>query len=156
MTRSARSSSPDRQRRRAGTLSPVKILTQVYEDMVGHCRSAVPEEACGLLAADSGGRAVRAYRLTNLDASPVSYTLDPSEHIKALHDAEAQGWHLAAVFHSHPNGPAIPSRTDVAKALEPEWLYIIIGLMEPGGPSVRGFRIVDGKVTEEPIVMEAA
>lgn len=129
---------------------------QVYEDMVRHCHAVAPEEACGLLAADSTGMAIKAYCGTNLDASPVSYTLDPSEHITALHDAERHGWHLAAVFHSHPNGPAIPSRTDVTRALEPEWLYIIIGLMEPGRPSVRGFRIVDGMVTEEPIVTEAA
>jgi len=73
-----------------------------------------------------------AYCLTNLDASPVSYTLDPSEHIRALHHAESN------------------------KALEPEWLYFIVGLADLGRPTVRGFWIVDGVVTEEPIVLEAA
>jgi len=49
-----------------------------------------------------------------------------------------------------PRSP-IPS-----KALEPEWLYFIVGLADLGRPTVRGFWIVDGVVTEEPIVLEAA
>ncbi|MBU1865057.1 MAG: M67 family metallopeptidase [Actinobacteria bacterium] len=134
----------------------MEVPAAVYEEMIRHARSAVPAEACGLLAAGPDGKATRAYCLTNLDASPVAYTVDPSEHIGALHDAEGHGWHLAAVFHSHPAGPPVPSATDVAKALEPAWLYVIIGLALPDRPSVRGFRIVDGVVTEEPIAVEAA
>ena len=156
MTTSARSSSPDIQRHRTGTLSAVEVPATVYEAMIRHSESAAPSEACGLVAAGPDGRATMAYCLTNTDASPVAYTLDPSEHIRALHHAESKGWHLAAVFHSHPNGPAVPSATDVAKALEPEWLYVIVGLAGPDRPTVRGFRIVDGVVTEEPIVLEAA
>ena len=134
----------------------MEVSETVYEAMIRHSLSAAPLEACGLVAAGSEERAVMAYCLTNLDASPVSYTLDPSEHIRALHHAERNGWHLAAVFHSHPDGPAVPSATDVAKALEPEWLYFIVGLADLGRPTVRGFWIVDGVVTEEPIVLGAA
>ncbi|MCJ7726226.1 MAG: M67 family metallopeptidase [Acidimicrobiia bacterium] len=128
----------------------------VYEAIVEHSRSALPDEACGLIATGPDGRATMAYCLTNIDASPVAYTLDPADHIRTLHDAERRGWHLAAVFHSHPTGPAVPSATDVAKALEPEWLYVIVGLARPGRPSVRGFRIIGGVVSEEPILVEAA
>jgi len=156
VTTSARSSFPDRHRYRPGTLAAVRVPASVYETMIRHAESAAPEEACGLVAADSDGQATLAYCLTNQDASPLSYTLDPAEHIKALHDAESRGWHLAAVFHSHPNGPAVPSATDVAKALEPDWLYVIVGLGRAGRTAVRGFRIVDGVVTEEPIIVEAA
>lgn len=139
-----------------GTVSAVEIPAPIYRSMVEHCVAAAPLEACGLLAADSQGRAVRAYCLTNTDASPVSYTLDPSEHIRALHDAEADGLHLAAVFHSHPAGLPLPSAIDVDKALEPEWLYVIIGLAGPE-PAVRGYQIVGGVVTEtELLVSEAA
>lgn len=117
--------------------------------MVSHARFARPQEACGLLAADAEGRLRMAYCLSNLDASAFSYTLDPSEHIRALYHAESLGWSLAGVYHSHPAGSAVPSATDVAKALEPEWLYAIIGLGN-GEPEVRGFRIRDGEVTEVP------
>jgi proteasome lid subunit RPN8/RPN11 len=123
--------------------------------MIEHCVAAAPLEACGLLAADAQGLAARAYCLSNTDASPVSYTLDPSEHIAALHDAEADGLRLAAVFHSHPAGPPLPSATDVRLALEPEWLYLIVGLAGPE-PAVRGFEIVGGVVAEVPLLVKEA
>ena len=122
---------------------------------MGHALWCAPEEACGLLAADASGRVRMAYCLTNLDASPVSYTLDPAEHVGALRHAERRGWHLAAVFHSHPRGAPVPSPTDVARALEPDWVYVVIGL---GGssPGVRGFRIAGGRVSEEPLTVPEA
>ena len=135
----------------AGTVPAVELPDQIREAMVAHARFAAPEEACGLLAADADGRLRMAYCLTNLDASPDAYALDPSEHIKALHHAERHGWRLAGVYHSHPQGTAVPSPTDVAKALEPEWLYAIVGLAG-AEPEVRGFQIRDGRVAEEPMV----
>lgn len=131
----------------------MEIPAPIYEEMIEHARSAAPEEACGLLAAGADGRAAVAYCIANLDASPVSYTLDPAGHIRALHHAESKGWHLAAVFHSHPAGIAVPSAADVAGALEPEWLHIVIGMAVPGEPSMRGFRIQGGVTTEEPLVI---
>jgi len=124
--------------------------------MIEHAHSVAPEEACGLLAAAPDGRATMAYCIANLDASPDSYTLDPAGHIRALHHAESNGWHLAAVFHSHPAGEAVPSATDLVGALEPGWLYIVIGMASRGEPSVRGFRIRDGAATEEPLVIQEA
>jgi proteasome lid subunit RPN8/RPN11 len=129
---------------------------QIREAMIAHARFGAPREACGLLAADDAGRLRMAYCLTNLDASPAEYTVDPSEHIKALYHAEGNGWHLAGVFHSHPAGRAVPSATDVARALEPEWLYVIVGMAEPDDPEVRAFRIVDGDVDEVALQPEKA
>lgn len=122
---------------------------QIREAMIAHARFVAPAEACGLLAADADGRLRMAYCLTNLEASPVAYTVDPSEHIKALYHAEGLGWRLAGVFHSHPASAAVPSATDVERALEPEWFHVIVGLADPGRPEVRAFWIRDGVVVEE-------
>ena len=129
------------------------IPAHIYDEMIEHALAAAPEEACGLLAAGPDGRATTAYCIANLDASLVSYTLDPAGHIRALHHADSRGWHLAAVFHSHPAGIAVPSAADVSGALEPEWLHIVIGMAGADGPAVRGFRIRDGVTTEEPLVI---
>ncbi len=118
--------------------------------MSAHSLFCLPEEGCGLLVADEEGRLRMAYCLSNADHSPSKYTLDPQEHFRALRHAEACGWHLAGVFHSHPGGPAHPSPTDVARALEPEWLYVVVGLADRDAPEVRGYWIRDGKVEEEP------
>ena len=119
--------------------------------MVAHARSELPNEACGLLAVDGDGCVRRAYRLTNVDASPTSFTVDPDEHFAALTDAESRGWSLGGSFHSHPRTDPVPSRTDIARALEPQWVYVIVGPVEPGPPDVRAWRIVAGKAREEPI-----
>lgn len=84
-----------------------------------------------------------AYPTTNQASSPFTYTVDPDEHFRAMLHAEAMGWALSGVFHSHPTGSALPSVIDVAKALEPDWLYLIAA-----GSSLRGFTIRDGLVDE--------
>ncbi len=128
-------------------MGTMRLPGAVREAMTAHARFEEPNEACGLLAADVEGTVRMVYCLTNTAASPVAFALDPTEHYRALRHAESLGWHLAGVFHSHPNGPALPSDTDVAQALEPEWVYVIVA---PRG-EIRGFRITQGEVTEEPL-----
>jgi len=129
----------------------MEMPADIRRAMVAHAVSGLPDEACGLLAADPAGHLRMAYCLTNATPSPVAYTLDPAEHFRALRHAEAQGWHLAGVFHSHPGGPAFPSATDIAQALEPEWLYVVVGLQAAAAPEVRAFWIRDGAVAEEAV-----
>lgn len=95
--------------------------------MVRHCLDGLPNEACGLLALDGDG-VVEVYPTGNLDGSPVSYTVPPQEHFEALNDAEARGWRLAGAFHSHPTGPPRMSATDLEKALEIDWVYVVVGM----------------------------
>ncbi len=123
------------------------------EAMVAHARFCYPEEACGLLAADRDGRLRMVYALTNADSSPSSYTVDPVEHFRAWKHAERQGWELAGVFHSHTHTAPYPSPTDQARAPEPDWVYLIVGLVDWEAPQTRAYRISDGKVTEVPLVV---
>ncbi len=133
----------------------MELPAQIREAMIAHGRFAYPAEACGLLAADAGGRLRMAFCLTNVDASPTRYTLDPTEHFRALRFAERQGWELAGVFHSHPHTAPYPSPTDVALAADSGWLYVVVGLGDPGRPVVRGYWIRAGRVVEEPLVPSA-
>jgi len=131
----------------------MELPDQVRDAMVAHARFCAPEEACGLLAVDDDDRICMVYCLTNAEHSPVAYTLDPREHIKALRHAEMMGWRLGGVFHSHTHTEAYPSRTDVARALEPEWLYALVSLEDAEAPDVRGFWIEEGNIIEEPLVV---
>jgi proteasome lid subunit RPN8/RPN11 len=127
----------------------MELPVEIRRAMVAHGLFSLPEEACGLLAADEEGRLRMAYCLSNADRSPATYTLEPQEHFRALRHAETCGWHLAGVFHSHTHSPAYPSPTDVAQALEPNWLYVVVGLADRDAPEVRGYWIRDGKIEEE-------
>lgn len=130
----------------------IQIPAQVAEAILVHAVNCLPNEACGLLAMDGEGALRMAYPLTNADPSPVSYTIEPMEHFRALQHAERNGWELGGAFHSHVNGPAVPSSTDVAQAGEPEWLWLVAGPVL-GAAEIRGYRIAGGVVSEEEIVI---
>jgi [CysO sulfur-carrier protein]-S-L-cysteine hydrolase len=126
----------------------------VYDQMVAHCLTGLPDEACGLLGGDlASGQALTCYPTRNLAASAKLYTVDPKEHLRADRDAESLGNSIIGVFHSHTHTEAYPSPTDVAQAPDPEWHYVVVSLRDIV-PVVRSYRIVDGVITEEPVRLQ--
>jgi proteasome lid subunit RPN8/RPN11 len=120
---------------------------QIRDAMVAHTDFSAPEEACGLLAGDRAGVHM-VYCLTNRDRSTHRFTVDPNEHYRAWRHAERHGWDIVGSFHSHPRSAAIPSATDVARALDPTWIYVIVGLGSGGRADLRGYLIRNGEATE--------
>jgi proteasome lid subunit RPN8/RPN11 len=125
----------------------MQIERGMVDELFAHAREELPNECCGLIAAQDG-RAVRVYRATNAEASPVRYGLDPREQYKMMMDMEGQGWTLGAIYHSHTRSPAYPSQTDVNLAFYPEALYLIVSLQDPDRPDLRAFRIVGASIEE--------
>ncbi|MDJ0960958.1 MAG: Mov34/MPN/PAD-1 family protein [Acidimicrobiia bacterium] len=126
----------------------LELPQQVTEAVVAHARFTYPEEACGLLAVDDAGDVRMVYCLTNVERSRYRFTVDPNEHYRAWRHAERNGWEIGGAFHSHPMTAAHPSSTDIAGALDPTWVHLIVGLVDPENPEVRAFRIVDGEAAE--------
>ncbi len=119
---------------------PLVVPEPIRLAVLTHAENSLPDECCGLIAVANG--AIRfAYPLTNANPSPVSFTVDPAEHFGAMRHAESQGWEILGVFHSHPEGEATPSPTDVAMAWDPEWIHLIVG-----GGELAAFVIRDGLV----------
>jgi proteasome lid subunit RPN8/RPN11 len=81
------------------------------------------------------------------------YTVEPRDLLRADREAEAAGAELIGVFHSHTHTDAYPSPTDVAAAPDPDWHYVLVSLRDVE-PVVRSYRIVDGKIEEEPVVLQ--
>ena len=132
----------------------LRLPAEVYDQMVAHCLDGLPEEACGLLGGDpASGEASVCYPCRNAAASARVYTLDPRDHLRADRDAEARGLEIVGVFHSHTHTEPWPSPTDVAQAPDPGWHYVIVSLKD-GGPATRSYRIVDGRIEEEPLEVE--
>jgi proteasome lid subunit RPN8/RPN11 len=126
----------------------------VHDQMVAHCLTGLPDEACGLLGGDlETGAAVTCYPTRNLAASAKLYTVDPKEHLLADRDAEAAGMAIIGVFHSHTHTEAYPSPTDVSQAPDPDWHYVLVSLRDIL-PVVRSYRIVDGVIAEEPVRLQ--
>lgn len=127
-------------------LAAMELPGQIRDAMIAHARFVASHEACGLVAVDDDGRLRMAYCLTNVDRSAVRYTVSPYEHLRALLHAERLGWTIGGVFHSHPGASPEPSPVDIAGALEPSWLYFIVGPLPD--PDVRAYRIVSGVPAE--------
>ncbi len=132
----------------------LRLAPAVYRQMVGHCLDRLPEEACGLLAGPSGENTAEVcYPVKNVDESARTYTLDSLGILRADRDAEERGLEVIGVFHSHTHTDAYPSATDVEKAPDPGWHYVLVSLRH-GEAVVRSFRIEDGAVAEEPVVAD--
>jgi proteasome lid subunit RPN8/RPN11 len=131
----------------------LELPRDVLDRLVGLAYDQYPEEACGLLAGEPGGeRAVAFYPCRNAAASARVYTIDPKDHLHAERDADDHGWEITGVVHSHTHSEPYPSPTDVSQSPDPAWHYVIVGLKRHA-PEVRSYRIVDGVIDEEPIVV---
>jgi proteasome lid subunit RPN8/RPN11 len=124
--------------------------------MVAHAYDCYPLEACGLLVGTTGsaGEATvaRFVPCTNVSRSAKLYTIDPREHLRAERAADDDGLEVIGVVHSHTHTEPYPSATDVAQAPDPGWHYVIVGLKREL-PETRGYRIVEGRITEEPLAV---
>ena len=132
----------------------LRLDRQSYLEMIGHAYDGLPDEACGLMGGHPvTGRVDVFYATTNAAGSSRIYTVDPKEHLRADRDAEDRGLEIIGVMHSHTHTEAYPSPTDVAQAPDPTWHYVIVSLKREA-PVLRSYRIVDGEITEEPVVVE--
>lgn len=120
-----------------------------FDAMLAHVLADRSEERCGLLAGKTD-RVEAVLPVPNVLRSPVAYQMDGREFIEAM---VACDFEPLGIFHSHPAGPPVPSPTDIARAMYPESVYLIIALNQ-SPPGVRGFRINEGQVSEVPVVVE--
>ncbi|HFQ80062.1 MAG TPA: M67 family peptidase [Desulfobacterales bacterium] len=132
----------------------LQIEEQILTAILEHGRREEPNEACGYLAARDGV-IKRHIELTNIDAAPEHYSMDPAEQFAAIRQIREEGLQLAAVYHTHPESPARPSVEDIRLAHDSQIIYVIASLMA-GVEPVRAFKIKDGEVTVVPLQVLAA
>jgi [CysO sulfur-carrier protein]-S-L-cysteine hydrolase len=131
----------------------IEIDSGFFDEMVEHGLAAFPNEACGLLAGKEE-RPVKFFPMTNADASPATYRLDPKEQLRVFDEIDDEGWDLLAIFHTHTHSDAYPSDTDRRQAFYPDSWYLVMSLADRPNPVLRAFRIAeDGSVAEEELAI---
>ena len=128
------------------SLPPVRISRADWEELVAHAREEAPNECCGYLRVREGA-VEQVFRARNERNSPYGYELD-HKSLFAANQLDDDGFQVA-IYHSHPRSAPEPSQTDINLAHYPDWTYWIVSL--DGDPTVRAWRIADGRVDEEPI-----
>jgi len=132
----------------------IAIPRDILGDIVKHAQEQAPVEACGLLVG-VGDQVAKSYRLTNVDASPEHFSMNPTEQFAVIKEIRPHGWDVLAVYHSHPATPARMSEEDLRLAFSPDTKYLIVSLVDPANPQVKCFTVRDGQPTEEPVLTEA-
>lgn len=136
----------------------LQISQGLVASLLAHARTDHPDEACGVIAGPAGSdRPTRFIPMVNAARSPTFYEFDSADLLKLYRELDSNDEDPVVIYHSHTSTEAYPSRTDIAYASEPFAHYVLVSTRETGtedGPyELRSFRIVDGEVTEEEIVV---
>ncbi len=100
------------------------ISRKQIEKMQRHVANCYPEEGCGILGGFND-RVEWVIPVTNMLHSSTRFRMDPREQIDAFFKIDEAGGRIVGIYHSHPNGPEIPSDSDVRASAFPEVVHII-------------------------------
>ncbi|MCU4974352.1 M67 family metallopeptidase [Halobacteria archaeon AArc-m2/3/4] len=104
----------------------------IRETLLEDARAGAPAEVCGVLGGEFGRERSRIrshYPAENVASDPqIRYQIAPREQLELFERLEDRGEEIVGFVHSHPEGPATPSATDVADATWPDRSYVIVSL----------------------------
>lgn len=137
------------------------IRDGLLAEIVRQAEAGYPEEVCGMvIGRRDTPETYRVRQVTNIanrepqeDPGGVrrdartAYKMDPLEQLRALREADAEGWDVVAFYHSHPDHEAYFSRMDRERALapdgEPIWpgaTYLVVSVMDGRARDAAGYR----------------
>jgi len=117
----------------------MKVPKKIYKQIILHAQNDLPNEACGYLAGKNDS-VTKAYAIKNIDQSHEHFSFDPEEQFAVIKDMRKEDLVPIAVYHSHPETPARPSKEDIKLAYDPDISYVIISLAE-NIPVIKSFKI---------------
>jgi proteasome lid subunit RPN8/RPN11 len=88
--------------------------------------------------------------MRNVAANPTTrYRIDDRAHIdlRRLLRRIDPALRIVGVYHSHPETDPVPSPTDTAEGMYPEWAHVIVGLRDRRA-RLAAFRIAGGLARE--------
>jgi [CysO sulfur-carrier protein]-S-L-cysteine hydrolase len=130
------------------------ISAELRSKIIAHALADHPDEACGVIAGPAGrDRPERFIPMLNAERSPTFYRFDSMEQLRVWRDMDDRDEEPVVIYHSHTATEAYPSRTDISYASEPDAHYVLVSTRDAGRPEFRSFRIVDGAVTEEDVLV---
>ncbi len=131
-------------------MATLEITRQFVDEMIDHARQDAPNECCGVLLGQDG-QVIAIRRVTNAEASPFRYNMDPREFYTIYKESEERSWEMWGFYHSHTHTQAFPSQTDRNLAAWQDSYYLIVSLENEAAPIIRAFSITDEDVEEHEI-----
>jgi proteasome lid subunit RPN8/RPN11 len=120
----------------------IRIAAADLARVVAAAEAAYPQECCGLLAGRAEGKgADRAITVTavhpssNIAREPHhTFEIDPALRLRLQRELRDSGDSVVGLYHSHPDGRAQPSATDLDRAWEPDLAWLITAVQ--GGQAI--------------------
>ena len=106
----------------------VNLPADLRAQILREAQIAGGSECCGLVEGSRDGdhfHVLGLYPARNLAVARDRFEIYPLDHLAAVKKARANGRSLIGCYHSHPNGQATPSATDLAGAGEDNFLWLI-------------------------------
>lgn len=124
------------------TYEQLRAIERAAED-------AYPEEACGLLVGRSTPGA--GYRVSTVEASANvaepprtrRFEVDPKLRLRLERALRESPDSVIGVYHSHPDGSAQPSETDISMIFEPDMVWLITAVADGKAGETTGWRPTD-------------
>lgn len=139
----------------------LELPEDVKEAICAHAREGYPHEVCGVLVGKMHGvtpaerREARvAFRARNLnsDRPHDRYLMDPSDMNAADVAAREQGLEIVGFYHSHPDHPAVASKTDLENSSPwGGYSYPIVSVRKGDIADLRSWAREDDRWVEETI-----
>lgn len=108
--------------------------------------AAYPAECCGLLVGRTVADGIIVTGIepaANLRPEPDRFELDPAVHLRVQRMLRGTAERVVGHYHSHPNGRAEPSATDLAAAHDPDLVWLIAGC-DGATVELAAFRLAGG------------
>jgi proteasome lid subunit RPN8/RPN11 len=117
---------------------------------------ADPEEACGFLAGKITGKKALVQAVIpveNITHSQTSFRMNPQEQINAFYWMDENQMEPLGFYHSHPDGPAYLSETDLKELLDPS-LTLLLWSRSVGEWICHGYQYEAGVVEDVRIELQ--
>ena len=133
-------------------MTTLKVSKSDVQKMFEHGEESYPYECCGVLIGIPGVSAIvmEVRRLTNVNKEMPTrrYDVDPLELAKADSEAEARGFEIIGIYHSHPDHPARPSKYDLNHAWR-HLSYIVMSIENGKAKEITSWRLNEKKEFEQ-------
>ncbi len=107
------------------------ITKDIFDQIIAHAKESYPNECCGILIGSymKGKKVLYVHRAdnTNTERAQDRYIISPTEIYLMDREARSQGLDIVGFYHSHPDHPNEPSKTDREWG-QPKYSYIIVSV----------------------------
>ena len=130
----------------------VRLSRTLVNELLHQAQLSPMREICGIIGRFDDQYQCYPLETQDTDAS-VLFALNASEQLAAMKTLKTKQQELFAVYHSHPNTPALPTVTDEDVADFPDALYLLISLNTKGVLEMRGFDRHAGTLEEVDLII---